>query len=462
MTPDTASPTREPALRRELGLADLVIFNVTATLGVQLLPVFAHVGPVAIPLHIAAAVLFFVPCALVVAKLSRKFPNEGGFYIWTMRAFGDRHAFFCGWSYWLSVLLLLPVYVLAGIGIFVEVTGSLGAELMRTYAWRIALAAVILWVPLGANIIGLRFGKWLNNAGGTMMYAIGILVFLASAVVGWKNGSATRFSLHGSWNLNSVSLWAQIAFAYTGLELASVMGGEIRNPQKTLPRAAWISAIAVTCGYLIGCTGLMIALPSDSIDPIGGLVQVASVTGTRLGAGWLGGFAAVLLFAGILGKLSTWGGGGARLPFTVGIHGAFPAAFTRLHRRWRTPWIGIIVQGVICSALLMLTQAGETLRNGWLVATDMEVLVTFVPFVYIFLSAWKFGQKWSGASGLLVTLLAMGLSLVPPESASSVLWFEIKAIGGSALLMLVGWAALAASSPAPRQYLRRAARHRHE
>jgi amino acid transporter len=429
----------ELGLKRELGLTDLVWFNILATLGVQLIAVFAHVGPVAIPLHVAAAALFFVPCALVVASLSRRFPGEGGFYIWTMRAFGEGHAFLCAWSYWLGVLLLIPVYVLTGESIVAHASGDSGAVLTQSFAGQLAVGNVILWLPMGANVFGLRLGKWLNNVGGTMMYASGIVVLVASVAAWAKSGSATSFGFVHAFNLNRLSLWAQIAFAYTGLELASVLGGEIRNPQKTLPRAVWISAVAVACGYVMGCVSLMLVLPPSSINPITGLVQVASIAGARLGITSLGTLTALLLFAGILGKVSTWGGGGARLPFAVGIHGAFPAVFTRVHPRWGTPWVALVVQGVFCSLFLLLTQAGETLRNGWQLVMDMEILVTFVPFIYIFLAAWKFGQRWSGASGLLVTVIAMGFSLIPPEDARSVPVFELKVVGGSCLLLLLGW-----------------------
>jgi len=183
----------------------------------------------------------------------------------------------------------------------------------------------------------------------------------------------------------------------------------------------------------------MLVLPPKDINPISGLAQVASVTGARLGFPFLGTAVAALLFLGVLGKLNTWNGGAARLPFAVGLHGALPPVFTRLHPKWRTPWVVLLVQGVACSVFLLLAQPGETVRSGWQLLMDMDILVTFVPFGYIFLAGAKFGLRWSAAAGLLVTVLAMALALVPPEHASSVLLFEIKVIGGSALLMLLGW-----------------------
>src|SRR5215204_5677953 len=106
-------PSNDGGLRRDLGLADLVWFNILIVLGVQGIAMSAHIGPVAILLHLLAAVCFFVPFVNVVASLSRRFPGGGGFYAWIREAFGLFPAFVCGWSWWLGVLFFLPVMLLA-------------------------------------------------------------------------------------------------------------------------------------------------------------------------------------------------------------------------------------------------------------------------------------------------------------------------------------------------------------
>jgi amino acid transporter len=436
--PKPAKTAEELGLRRDLRLWDLVLFNIVATLGPQLIPAFAHVGPMAIPLHFTAAAFYFLPCALVVANLSRRFPGEGGFYAWTKHAFGARHAFLCGWSWWLSVLLFLPTLLLMAVGMATQAAGQAGAKLLENAQWQVGCGLVLLWCTVCLDILGLRLSKWLSNAAGSLIYISGGIILMAAVGVYAVHGPATHFHVGGALNFSRLSLWAQIAFAYTGLELGSLMGAEIRNPRRTIPRAAAISAVGVALGYIVGTISLMLVLPPEEINPISGLVQVARVEGERLGIGGLATLLAALLFAGIVGKLSTWNGGAARLPFAAGIDGAFPSIFTRLHPRWRTPWVALVVQGLACSVFLVLTQAGETFRNGWQLLMDMEILVAFLPYIYIFLSAWKFGQNKSGAAGLTVTLLAMALALVPPEHSSSVVFFEIKAIGGSTVLVLLG------------------------
>ena len=99
----------QPALVRVLGVSDLVLFNVAAVVGIRWLAAAAHVGPGSIALWLAAAVCFFVPCGIAVGALSRRFPEEGGLYIWTRTAFGEWHGFLCAWCFWTSTAIALPL-----------------------------------------------------------------------------------------------------------------------------------------------------------------------------------------------------------------------------------------------------------------------------------------------------------------------------------------------------------------
>lgn len=105
--------TRNATLRRELTLKDVVFFDVCAIVSLRWVAAAAHAGAGSIILWVSAALFFFVPCAVTVSALSRQFPQQGGMYIWTKHAFGDRHAFLCGWFYFISTVLYLPSLLLA-------------------------------------------------------------------------------------------------------------------------------------------------------------------------------------------------------------------------------------------------------------------------------------------------------------------------------------------------------------
>jgi hypothetical protein len=81
-------------------------------------------------------------------------------------------------------------------------------------------------------------------------------------------------------------------------------------------------------------------------------------------------------------------------------------------------------------------QAGENLRIGYQLLVDMTVITYFIPFLYLFATACRYGRQWSGICGLCVTALAIVLSLIPPPDAASVWLFEAKLAGGCGLLIV--------------------------
>ncbi len=97
-----------------------------------------------------------------------------------------------------------------------------------------------------------------------------------------------------------------------------------------------------------------------------------------------------------------------------------------LHPKYKTPHISILFLGLGAAVLLVISQLGETFRGAYQVTVDMTVISLFIPFLYIFGAAWKFGQKLAAFSGLCVSVLAIGFSFLPTADVRSVWSFELK------------------------------------
>ena len=88
-------------LRRAMGFWDVLLFNIAAVLGPRWIAAAGHNGTSSISLWVLAAVLFFLPTALIIGgNCQPAYPAEGGLYVWSKEAFGDFHGFVAGWSYW--------------------------------------------------------------------------------------------------------------------------------------------------------------------------------------------------------------------------------------------------------------------------------------------------------------------------------------------------------------------------
>jgi len=441
-----------PSLRRELSLTDLVLFNVAAVVSVRWIAAAAHIGPSSLVLWTLAVLLFFLPCALTVVELSTRFPDEGGYYVWTRHAFGEWHGFACGWMAWWSNLVFFPNLALALAGMAVYLWAGENRALI------LVLSLLVFWLPILTNIVGLQVGKWTPNIGGICTFLAATLLIVAGALTAWRHGPANPLLEFPSWTFDKLNFWSQIALALVGIELSAILAAEVRRPQRDLPRAVLLSSFVIAAIFILGTAALLALVPAADINVVTGIVQGVQIAGGKLGLTWLGPLMALLVTLGLLGNLGSWVAGAARLPFVIGLNRHLPPAFGRLHPRFHTPHIALLVQGIAGTALLLLAQIGETARGAYLLLVDLTVFATMIPYLYMFAAllrlardphrgaapehllvpGGRLGLFLTGGSGLATTLLAAGLSLVPPPGVHSVWLFELKTIGGTALALGIG------------------------
>ena len=426
-------------LRRELRLRDLVFFDICAIISLRWIAAAAHAGSGSFALWIIAAIFFFLPSAITIAGLSRRFPEEGGLYIWTKRAFGDRHAFLCGWFYFISTVLYLPSLLLAGITMSAFAFGGLGQRLAEDRAFALPITLAVLWAAFAANFFGMKVAKWISALGGSSTFIIGAVLLALAIGAGLRFGIASRFDVLPKVNLDTVNFWSQIAFAFVGLELAPIVSGEIRNPGRDLPRAAAISGVISAAFYIAITAALLVLLKPEEISPMTGLAQAGASAAGKLGAPILSILLAALIGLALAGQLDTWIAGNTRLPYAIGLDRYLPDAFGRIHPRWGTPYVSLLVQAVAATLFLLMAQLGETVRAAYQIMVDMMLIVTFIPFVYIFAAGFRFASRIAAVSGLAVTLIAIALAAIPPSEAASAALFEAKVVGGSVFFALLGW-----------------------
>ena len=430
----------EPALRRELGLRDLTFFAITCIVGVRWIPMAAHAGPGTVTLWLLAAVFFVAPLAVCVGALSAKYPGSGGLYYWTRDAFGPFHGFLCFWIYWLGLAFWFPTAALFYVSVAAYSLGPNYAHFADDRLIVILVSLAAIWVALGTNLVGVKIGKWTENAGGIATAVIAVLFAIVAALVWSKRGSATPLNIVPKWSWDTLNLGAAtIAYAMTGLELAALMGAEIKDPERTLPRAGWIASFFATTFYAGMTIALLIVIEPSRIDDRYGLAQGGTSAAALLGTPWLPALIAVVVLLSGIGQFGGIGSSVSRLPFAVGVDKLLPAAFGKIHPRWHTPHVSIIALGIVASFLLTIFQLGDTLRAAYDTLVSLMVIAGFLPYIYIFGSAWKAGKRFSAASGWVITVLALIASVVPTDQVTRVWLYESKLALATAAMIVSAW-----------------------
>jgi amino acid transporter len=456
------APANNPKnqLRRVMGFWDLLLFNIAAVLGPRWIAAAGHNGTSSISLWVLSAVGFFVPTALVIVELTSRFPEEGGLYAWSKEAFGDFHGFIAGWTYWIYTIFYFPALLLASAAMSAYVIGPRGAALAQNREFLLAGSFVLLAVAVGLNLIGLNIGKWLQNAGGVSTY-LPLLILATVAVFLWRaHGSVTHFTwanMMPAWDWGTVNFWPQIAFAFTGLEIASMMSEEVRDPRRTFPRAIFVSGALIAVIYIVGTFALLSLVPAEQVDPKSGVFQAITMGSTMLRIGFVGVLAALLVSVGNAGGVGSTVAGASRVPFVVGIDRYLPAAFGRIHPRWKTPHVAILVQAGVSAVILLLIQINETANSAYQILVDATTIVYFISLIYMYAAAIKLAyRKDRGANanavlipggkpgvwiasllGMLVVMGGIVLSLIPPaESVDKGMFIEKLVLGTVASILL--------------------------
>jgi glutamate:GABA antiporter len=450
----TTTQPEQPHLIRALGRRDLVLLFVVAVFNLNVVPSIAANGGVTVWLWIISLLLFFWPQGIAVIELAHRYPGEGGVYLWAKEVFGDFHGFLSGWCYWTNNMLYVPTVMLYFVGVSVYVLGPGHQGLADNKIFASIASLSLLAVLTLFNILGLGVGKWINNIGAIGTF-IAAAVLIGLGVVIWTHFGSTvstadfKIPANPKFVLNSFGV---ICFGLVGLELASVMGDEIKDPQRTLPGAVALGGLLSGVLY-IGATLTLLIAVGKNVNVLQGIVQAVTHMAARVGIGWITIPFALMLSMSIAGIGSAWMGGSARIPFVAGLDSYMPSWLGKVHPRYATPYAALILQGIVSAILVILNFAGAGVQETFQKLLSLAVVLQLVPFVYMFGALVKFAVSESkprgqygratlflaGTSGLLTTILGIGLVFFPAQQITSLLNYEIWMVGMT--LLSIGLAA---------------------
>ena len=385
-------------------------------------------------------------------ELAHRYPGEGGVYLWAKEVFGDFHGFLSGWCYWTNNMMYVPTVMLYFVGVSVFALGPNHAALADNKMFTVTASLALLAILVILNIVGLGVGKWINNIGsigtilaGGVLIGLGVIVWLRFGT----SLSASDFHVPANprFLLNSFGV---ICFGLVGLELASVMGDEIRDPERTLPPAvAWGGAISGAL-YIAATLTLLIAVSKDDINVLQGIVQAVSHMAARVGVAWIVAPFALMLSISIAGIGSAWLAGSARIPFVAGLDSYLPSWLGKVHPQYGTPYAALIVHAVVSAVLVLISLLGSGVQETFQRLLSLAVVLQLVPFLYMFAALLKLAFNpaaegkghyskgmliFAGASGLLMTILGTVFAYSPAQQITSLASYEAWMLGGTAFFI---------------------------
>ena len=434
---------RSAALRKELGLRDLVLTQIVFVVGTIWVGTAAKLGDEQLFFWLLAIATFYLPLAAVVIYLNRLMPLEGGLYQWAKLSLGEFVGFMVAWNLWVFAIL-----VMSGIGLSVVTNLSYAFEGGRWVAgskWFVTLfSCAMVGVMVYVSIRGLSLGKWVHNAGGVFLLLVFLALVLLPFVSLWR-GTITEyrpfvFAVPG-FSLAGINIYSKLATgALTGFEYVAILAGECRTPARNIGRSVLIAAPLIALMFILGTGSVLAFFKPEEVDLIGPIAQVLTRGFGLLGAG--AGAAVSLVILAVVARqvalMSIYLAANARLPLVAGWDDLLPAWFTRLHPRHRTPVNSVALVGALALGLGLLGLVGVGMQEAYQLLENAATIFYATSYVVLFaiplLAAARVGLRaplWlkvASASGLLVSLLGIALTLVPIVDVESSFAFAAKLV----------------------------------
>ena len=431
----------EPALRKELGLWDLVLAQVLCVVGSSWVGVAAKLGRAHVVFWLAAMLTFYVPLAAVVIYLNRLMPLEGGLYQWAKQGFGEMAGFLIAWNLWAYAV------VVVGAIIFVVPT-DLGYMLGPSWGWlaanrwaTLALTGSVMAGITAVAVRGLDIGKWLHNAG-SVMILLAYVILLGLPVWALLRGAIPRFEpLPWEWpkaDWFSLAIFGQMTVgALSGFEYVAILAGECRGAARTIGQSVAISAPVIAVMFILGTSTVLTFIGGQPINVIGPIPQTfRAAFGTTGAAGFAAQFGIFLLLARAVAGASLIFTGLTRLPMATGWDNLVPRWFARLDERRRTPVNSIYFVAALVMGLILLSLLGVREQEASQLLTLASIVHYAIAYVALFalplfgraalrrqLPGWL---KVAAGAGMVSSLVALLISVYPVVDVVSRLAFAGK------------------------------------
>ena len=353
-----------------LPLAAIVFFNVSGgPYGIEdTVPSF---GPgLTLMLLVLTPLLWSLPVSLAMSELASAMPDEGGYVTWTTRAFGSFWGFQVGWWSWLDSFVDVAVYP----ALFVEYLRHWYPAMAPLERWLLALAFIAILTTL--NLIGVRpTGRAAVALAIAALAPVALLV--AVGITRIADAPWTPFAVEQRTLASGVGLGlAVVMWNYAGWDTPSTILGETRAPERAFRHALMLAVPLVAASYVLPVGILLATGASDwTTWSTGALPRLAA----RVGGAWLGhavAAGAVLSTAGLFMALLLTN---SRLPYVLARDGGLPRRFARVHPRFGTPWMAVLVSAAAYAACAAFSFKELIVLNVWLYS--LALLVELAAFL---------------------------------------------------------------------------------
>ena len=441
---------------KSLSVFGLVMINIIAVDSLRTLSISAEYGFSLIFFYFLAAIIFFVPVALISAELATHWPETGGLYIWVKQAFGRSIGFMVIWMQWIYNIVWYPT-------ILAFITSSIAylisPELATNKIYLYSTVLTLFWLTTLANLFGMRMANLISAIGALFGTLLPIVIIISLAIYWYCQGYP--LAITPSWhnvfpanlNISSLVLLTGILFGLVGMEMSAVHAGDVRNPQIDYPKALLYSTVIIFISLVLGSLAVAMVVPQKQLSLVTGVIDAFSIFFSTLHLKWMLPFVVIMMILGGLGSVSAWVLGPSKGLMISAKDGCLPDFFFKINK-YGAPSTILISQAIIFSILSSVFVFYESINASYWMLSALTEQLAMMVYILMFLAAIKLrkhnqvskkafkipGGNWClnliALIGILTCLTALLLGFIPPSH------IEVKGVVAYELFLVFGWLVL--------------------
>ncbi len=448
-------------LSKRLSVFSLVMINVIAVDNLKTLPAAAQYGFSLLSYYLLAALLFFIPTALVTAELATAWPKRGGIYVWVKAAFGQRKAFMVVWMQWIYNIVWYPTILsLVASTIFFIVDPGLADNKI----YMMSVVTVIFWGCTLVNFFGIRVSSFISTFGTLLgtLFPMMLIIMLAGIWVWQGNPVQVDFSYTNFWpNLTAVDTYSYflvILFGLLGLEMSAVHAAEVKQPERDYPKALLISVIIILISLSLASLAITIIISPDKLSVLTGLIQAYVCFFDVFELSWASSFIAIAIVLGGISSVVTWIIGPAK-GLLVAAEDEKSLQFLQKQNKYGVPTTVLLVQGFVFTILSSAYLFMPEVKAAYWMLSVLTAQLALLMYVFMFAAAIKLrysaaeiirpyripGGKlgiWLVAGvGLFTSVLGIAIGFIPPSKiyTGSYINYVLSLAFGILFFCLIPW-----------------------
>ncbi|HSX26645.1 MAG TPA: amino acid permease [Chlamydiales bacterium] len=451
--------------RRFIGVFLLAMLNLSVMTSLRNLPIVAEYGFASAFLYLFVALVFLFPAALISAELATGWNRTGGVYIWVREAFGAGWGFYAIWMQWIHNVTWFPAilsFSATALAYLIQVW--LGDEygFAENKIYLISFILIGFWGFTIFNYFGLKNSSWFSAVGviaGTILPGI-LLIVLAIFWLAQGEPPQIQFSFKALIppldNIQNLVFLTGLFLAFGGLEVSAAHAREVKDPQKTFPRAVLIAGLVSLILYVAGALSIAIMIPKEHISLISGLMAAFELFLTHFKVGWLLIPVGLMIILGAVGELNAWIIGPVRALHATTKHGDLPPFFQKLNQHGM-PANLLFFQALIVTIVSFVFLFMPSASSAFWILSAISAQIYLVMYVLMFLAAIKLryshadvprtyripykmpGIWFVGTLGALSSTFAFLMGFIPPGQlqVGNLIFYECFLIGGIFFMSLI-------------------------